>query len=172
MASAILISLGVAAIVNDIIVLGLERIVREKKIADDAATRAKEEAEAKAKADAEAAEKAITKAEALHKAQSETAERAKIEEIQRIKDEAEAKERVRIEAEQKAKDEETARIAAEVAKEKKRVENKKHREKIEDEIRTGICKLQVFTNKNDIDPIKSCSFPAANCPAIIAALTN
>lgn len=105
----------------------VERIVREKKIADEAAAKAKTEAEARAKADTEAAEK------------------AQVDEIQRIKDEAEATERARIEAAERKKAEseakEIARIRAEEAaeeKERKRIANKKHREKIENDIYTAL----------------------------------
>lgn len=139
-----------------------ERIVREKQIAEEATARAKAEAETRAKADAKAAAEAIAEAKAQHKAQSEAAERAKTEEIQRIKDEAEAKERARIQAEQQAKDEEAACIAAEKEKERKRIANKKHREKIENDIHTALTATGQLDNvaaSEIIDLIKNNKIP-------------
>jgi len=122
----------------------LDAIEAEKQAVIDAENQKVIEAEAKRVADLEAREAAVRAEE-----EKQSAEKAKAERIEREKHIAdEAAERARIQAEQKAKAVAEAKELAEIrrkeaeeAAEKKRIENKKHRTKVEDEIQYSLTEL-------------------------------
>lgn len=119
----------------------LDAIEAEKQAVIDAEKKKLEEEEAKRQADLEAREAAVREAE-----EKQAAEQARIDKAAREKRIAEeAAETAKVQAEQKAKAEAEAKELAairakeaEEAKEQKRIANKKHRRKIEDEIKLSL----------------------------------
>lgn len=122
----------------------LDAIEAEQQAKIDAEKKRLEDEEAVRLAEIEAREVAVREGEA--KLAAEKAEVERLEREKRIA--AEAAEKAKAEAEARAKGEANAkelaeknRIEAEVAKEKKRVENKKHREKIEGEVHFALTEI-------------------------------
>ncbi len=122
----------------------LDAIEAEKQVAIDAEKEKFEEAEEKRLLELEARERAVKEAEDKIAREAALEEREKRE--KRIAEEA--AETARAQAEQKAKAEADAkelaeknRIEAEVAKEQRRIANKKHRKKIENEIHSALTDL-------------------------------
>lgn len=122
----------------------LDAIEAEKQAIIDAEKKRLEEEEAKRLAELEAREAAVKEAE--EKVAKEKVEAERAERENRIAEESAAT--AKAQAEQKAKAEADAkelaeknRKEAEEAKEQRRIENKKHRKKIEDEIHSALTEI-------------------------------